>query len=168
MADYDIMSFMEYYTDRDTAVDPVSGLRIPTKQWQNFYQLPQTLSIDPDVGGEYVYLPFDVSGFGLTQAASVNDLNVSIGGRQGIVDTTEEAMSTDNLIIASLYIQDVGFDSFNGASAQLINRFIGSIVGASLTDETVQWTVNPAINKLKSQVPTRKITADMLLRQIGS
>ena len=84
------------------------------------------------------------------------------------VRTTEEAMSTDNLIIASLYIQDVGFDSFNGASAQLINRFIGSIVGASLTDETVQWTVNPAINKLKSQVPTRKITADMLLRQIGS
>ena len=77
-------------------------------------------------------------------------------------------MASDNLIIASLYIQDVGFDSFNGASAQLINRFIGSIVGASLTDETVQWTVNPAINKLKSQVPTRKITADMLMRQIGS
>ena len=73
MADYDIMSFMEYYTDRDTAVDPVSGLRIPTKQWQNFYQLPQTLSVDPDVGGEYIYLPFDISGLGLTQAASVND-----------------------------------------------------------------------------------------------
>lgn len=168
MTDYDIMSFMEYYTDRDTAVDPISELRIPTKQWQNFYQLPQVLSIDADVGGEYVYLPFDVSGFGLTQAAGVNDLNVSIGGRQGIVDTTEEAMGSDNLIIVSLYIQGVGFDSFNGASAQLIHRFIGSIVGASLTDETVQWTVNPAINKLKSQVPTRKISADMLLRQIGS
>ena len=168
MADYDIMTFLEYYKDRETVVDPVSGLRIPTKQFQNFYQLPQTLSVDPDVGGVYGYLAFDVSGFGLTQAASVNDLNVSLGGRITIVNTTEEAMGVDNLIIASLYIQDVGFDSFDGASAQLINRFIGSIVGASLTDETVQWTVNPAINKLKSQVPTRKITADMLLRQIGS
>ena len=168
MADYDIMSFMEYYTDRDTAVDPISGLRIPTKQWQNFYQLPQILSVDAEVGGEYVYLPFDASGFGLTQAASVNDLNVSLAGRVTIVKTTEEAMGVDNLIIASLYIQDVGFDSFDGASAQLINRFIGSIVGASLTDETVQWTVNPSINKLKLQVPTRKITADMLLRQIGT
>ena len=168
MADYDIMTFLEYYKDRETVVDPVSGLRIPTKQFQNFYQLPQTLSVDPDVGGVYGYLAFDASGFGLTQAASVNDLNVSLGGRITIVNTTEEAMGVDNLIIASLYIQDVGFDSFDGASAQLINRFIGSIVGASLTDETVQWTVNPAINKLKSQVPTRKITADMLLRQIGS
>ena len=38
MASYDIMCFLEYYADRDSIIDPVSNLRVPQGQWQNFYQ----------------------------------------------------------------------------------------------------------------------------------
>ena len=164
MANYDIMCFLEYYADRDNVVDPVSALRTPTRQWQNFYQVPQVLSIDADVGGVYGYLAFDIDGFGSTAAASLNNLSVNAAAIGDIVDVTDAAIAADNLVIASLYIQDPGEDAFDGASAQLISRYIGSIEGASLTDESISWTINPAINKLKPQVPTRKVTANMLIR----
>jgi hypothetical protein len=38
---------------------------------------------------------------------------------------------------------------------------------ASLDDTSVTWTVNPGIDKLNAQVPTRKITADMLTKNRG-
>ena len=166
MANYDIMSFLEYYADRTSVVDG-SGNRTPTRQWQNFYQVAQTLSVDANATGVYSYLAFDADGFGSTPANSINDLKVTAAATAELVDITDAAMGADNLIIASLYIQDAGKDTFDVASAQLISRYIGSIEGASLSDETVSWTVNPAINKLKPQVPTRKIVADMLIRQFG-
>ena len=167
MANYDIMCFLEYYADRTSVVDPISGLRTPSRQWQNFYQPPQVLSIDTDVGGSYSYLAFDVDGFGSTAAASINDLSINAAATGDVVDITDAAIGADNLIIASLYIQDAGEDAFDGSSAQLISRYIGSIEGASVSDTTAAWKINPAINKLKSQVPTRKITAGMLIRQQG-
>ena len=166
MANYDIMCFLEYYADRTSVVDG-SGNRTPTRQWQNFYQAAQTLSIDANATGVYSYLAFDVDGFGSTLAASINDLSVTAAATGDLVDVTDAAIAADNLVIASLYIQDAGEDAFHAASAQLISRYIGSIEGASVSDEAVSWTINPAINKLKPQVPTRKIAADMLIRQIG-
>lgn len=165
MANYDIMCFLEYYADRDNVVS--GGLRTPTNQWQNFYQEAQTLSVDTEVGGTYFYLPFDVDGFGSSDAAAINDLTVQLAATVEIVDITETAMGADNLIIASLYIQDAGKDAFHAGSAQQIARYIGSIEGAELSEETVSWTVNPAIDKLKAQVPTRKITANMLTKNLG-
>ncbi len=165
MAAYDIKCFLEYYSDR-TNVES-GGLRTPTRQWQNFYQEAQTLSVDAGVAGVYTYLAFDVNGFGSTAAASINDLSINAAATADLVDITDAAIAADNLVIASLYIQDPGEDSLDGTSAQLISRYIGSIEGASVSDDQVSWKVNPAINKLKSQVPTRKITADMLIRQQG-
>jgi hypothetical protein len=166
MANYDIMCFLEYYADRTSVVDG-SGNRTPTRQWQNFYQVAQTLSVDANATGVYSYLAFDANGFGSSVAATINDLSITAAATGDLVDVTDAAMAADNLVIASLYIQDAGEDAFHAASAQLISRYIGSIEGASLSDETVSWTVNPAIDKLKPQVPTRKITADMLIRTIG-
>jgi len=167
MANYDIMCFLEYYADRSSVVDPISGLRTPSRQWQNFYQVAQVLSIDPDVGGSYGYLAFDADGFGSTMAGSINNLSINVAATGDVVDITDAAIGSDNLIIASLYIQDAGEDAFHGASAQLISRYIGSIEEASLSDEAVSWTVNPALSKLKSQVPSRKITSGMLSRFYG-
>ena len=165
MTNYDIMCFLEYYADRDNVINPVTALRVPTRQWQNFYQVPQVLSVDASVGGVYGYLAFDIDGFGSTSAASLNDLSVNVAAIGDIVDVTDAAVAANNLVIASLYIQNPGQDAFHGASAQLISRYIGSIEGASLSDESISWTINPAINKLKPQVPTRKVTANMLIRQ---
>jgi len=165
MTNYDIMCFLEYYADRDNVINPATALRVPTRQWQNFYQVPQVLSVDGNVGGVYGYLAFDIDGFGSTSAASLNDLSVNIAAISDIVDVTDAAIAANNLVIASLYIQNPGQDAFHGASAQLISRYIGSIEGASLSDESISWTINPAINKLKPQVPTRKVTANMLIRQ---
>jgi len=162
MDSYDVMCFLEYYQDRDTITDPVSGLRIPTAQWQNFYQVAQTLSIDPDIANPYSYLAFNPSGFGSCGADSLNDLTVDIAALASIVDITETALASDNLVIASLYLQNGGQDQFDASSAFLVSRYIGSIMEATITEIAVTWIVNPGINQLNAQVPTRKITVDML------
>jgi hypothetical protein len=70
-------------------------------------------------------------------------------------------------VIASLVIQDPGEDSFDATSAQIVSRYIGSIQSASLNDTTVSWTVNPAIDKLKAQIPSRKVSSDLIGRFTG-
>lgn len=163
MADFDIMCFLEYYADRTSVVDG-SGNRTPTNQWQNFYQVGQSLSVDANATGIYPYLAFDVDGFGATNAAGINDLSITAAATAKLVDITDSAITAENLVIASLYVQDIGLDELDSGSAQLIARYIGSIDGASLDEQTVSWKINPAVNKLNPQVPTRKITADMLNR----
>ena len=162
MINYDIMCFLEYYEDRDNIVDPVSGFRTPTGKWQNFYQNAQTLSIDPNANGPYPYLAFDARGFGSCLASAMNDLDIEVVAIGSIVDTTETALTSDNLVIAYLYIQDAGQDAFDAGSAFLVNRYIGSIMEATIAETSVSWIVNPGINKLNAQVPTRKVTVDML------
>lgn len=167
MANFDIMTFLEYYADRENSYNSGTSKRTPSNQWQNFYQVKQQLTIDAESQGDYLYLPFDCNGFGSTLAANVNDLQITLAATGQVVDITEAAIAANNLVIASLYIQDAGKDAFDAASAQLVSRYIGSIETASLSDQTVEWTVNPAINKLNPQVPTRKVTEDMLGRFLG-
>lgn len=163
MANYDLLCFLEYYEDRNNVVDSVTNLRIPNGQWQNFYQTNQILSIDPDIGGEYSYLAFSPEGFGSCTASSISDLTLDIAATANIVDITETAMGQDNIVLASLYLQDAGKDNFDGASAQLISRYVGVLIDASISDIAVRWTVNPGINRVYPQVPTRKVTADMVI-----
>jgi|TARA_B100000085_G_scaffold206779_1_gene190527 hypothetical protein len=161
MANYDVLCFLEYYADRSNVLDGTK--RNPTYQWQNFYQSNQVLgSADTSAQGDYVYLAFDVEGFGSISASSINDLTVELAATAEIVDITDTALAADNLVIASLYVQNAGSDAFHTSSAQLISRYIGSIEGASVTETTVSWKVNPAINKRNPQVPNRKITVNMV------
>jgi hypothetical protein len=164
---YDIMCFLEYYADRANVRDPITGKRLPTAKWQNFYQVPQALVIDTDITGTYPYLAFSASGFGSTTAATVNDFQVDAAAIGYIVDITEQAVGGDSLIVASLVIQDVGQESIDPASAEVISRYIGSIEVAGINDTTVNWTINPAIDKQKSQVPSRKIASNLIGRFVG-
>ena len=161
MANYDILCFLEYYADRTNVLDG-SNNRAPTNQWQNFYQEPQTLSVDSEATGSYVYLAFDADGFGSSEGGELNDLTVSIAATGELIDITDAAMAADNLIIASLYVQDVGSNSLDASSAQLISRYYGQISAAAFTDESINWTVNPSINKIKAQVPFRVIDTDLI------
>lgn len=168
MANYDIMSFLEFYADRDALRDPVTGKRSPTRRWQNFYQAPQTFSIDTDVAGSFVYLAFDVDGFGSVEAGSINDLQINLAAIADVLDLTESAMLTgDAFVIASLVTQDVGMDSFDSGSAQVISQYAGGLHTASFDDIGVSWTVNPAIDKNKAQIPTKKISSTILGRFQG-
>ena len=164
---YDIMCFLEYYADRTNVRDPITGKRSPTARWQNFFQVPQALVIDSDIDGTYPYLAFNVSGFGSTTAAAVNDFQVDAAAIGYIVDLTEQAANNDTLIIALLLIQDVGFDPLDAASAQIISYYIGGIEIASMSDTAVNWTINPVIDKQKGQVPSRKIASNLIGRFIG-
>lgn len=164
---YDIMCFLEYYADRTNVRDPITGKRLPTAKWQNFYQTPQTLAIDTDIDGTYPYLAFNASGFGSTTAASINDFQVNAAAVAYVVDITEQAQGGTSLIIASLVIQDVGQDAIDPASAEIISRYIGSIESASINDVAVDWTINPAIDKQKGQVPSRKIASNLIGRFVG-
>jgi len=164
---YDIMCFLEYYADRTNVRDPITGKRSPTAKWQNFYQVPQALTIDADIIGTYSYLAFNADGFGSTTAESVNNFQVDAAAIGYIVDLTEQAVGGDSLVIASLVIQDVGFDSIDPASAEVISRYIGSIEIAGISDTGISWTINPAIDKQKGQVPSRKIASNLIGRFTG-
>ncbi len=160
----DIMCFLEYYADKASVLDG-SNKRNPTNSYQNFYQSPQSLTgIDSDVGSTitYKYLAFDASGFGSIQAASLGDLSISLANTAEIWDLTDTAIGGDRLVIASLYIQNIGQDAMHSGSAQLISRYIGTIERASMSDETAEWSITPAISKQKAQVPTRRISSDLM------
>jgi hypothetical protein len=167
MNNYDIMCFLEYYADRTIVRDPITGKRSPAARWQNFYQSPQALSIDADITGNYPYLAFNANGFGSATAASINNFQVNAAAVAYMVDITEEAVGGTSLIIASLVIQDAGQDAIDPASAEVISRYIGSVESASITDTTVDWTVNPSIDKMKGQVPSRKIASNLIGRFAG-
>jgi hypothetical protein len=166
MAYYDLLCFLEYYADRNSVYS--GGKRTPTRRWQNFYQVPQDMSvIDSDVQGDFVYIPFLVSGFSLQSANMIGDLSVEIAATGDIIDLTDAAIGTNRLVIASLYLQDAGKDAVDAASAQLISRYIGGIAGAQVSDIAVSWTVSPMIDKTRPQVPTRKVASDLIGRFTG-
>jgi hypothetical protein len=168
MAYYDLLCFLEYYADRSSVYDPSTGKRAPTRRWQNFYQVPQDLSVvDSTVQGSFTYIPFRASGFGLTAADAVNELTVEIAATADIIDLTDAAISPSRLVIASLYLQDAGKDQLDAASAVLVNRYIGGIDGADVTDTAVSWSVTPVLDKTKPQIPTRKIASDLIGRFVG-
>ena len=113
----------------------------------------------------FTYLAFDASGYASTEANNINDLKINIAATADIVDLTETAMTGDRLVIASLYVQSIGQDIFSN-SATLVNRFIGTIESATINETTVIWNVSTAISKQKAQVPTKKISSDLLGRFI--
>jgi hypothetical protein len=169
MAEYDLLCFLEYYADRTSVYDISTGKRAPTRRWQNFYQVPQDLSVvDSDVQGTFVYIPFTASGFTLRPANSIGQLSIDIAAAGDIVDLTDTAIGAGRLVIASLYLQDAGKDELDAASATLISRYIGGIDGAEVNDTSVSWSVSPVIDKTKPQVPIRKVASDLIGRFIGS
>ena len=160
----DIMAFLEYYSDKTNVLDG-SNKRNPTNAYQNFYPQAQSLSgVDSDVasGITYNYLAFDASGFGSIQASNMGDLSVSMANTAEIYDLTDTAITGDRLVICSLYIQNVGQDAVHAGSAQLISRYIGTIMDASMSDESADWSISSAISKDKAQVPSRRITSDLM------
>jgi hypothetical protein len=165
MAIFDIMCFLEYYANRANVVS--GGKRTPTRRFQNFFQLGQPLAIDSDIVGTYPFLTFDVDGFGSDEAGSINDFRVTMPALGDIVDLTESAFDVDNLVIASLVIQPTGQTGIDPINAEIISRYIGSIEAASMTDESVSWVVNPAIDKIKSQMPSKKISSDLIGRFVS-
>ena len=168
MANYDILTFLEYYADKSSVLNG-SGKRLPTSAYQNFYQSAQNLTADAaiDQSFNFTYLAFDASGFASTEAASISDLTINLAATASIIDLTDTAIGGDRLVIASLYIQSIGQESFSN-SASLVCRFTGTIDNASVNDTTVTWTVSPAISKQKAQVPSRRISSDLMGRFVAT
>ena len=168
MANYDILTFLEYYADKSSVLNG-SGKRLPTSAYQNFYQSAQNLTADSaiDQSFNFTYLAFDASGFASAEAASISDLTINLAATASIIDLTDTAIGGDRLVIASLYIQSIGQESFSN-SASLVCRFTGTIDNASVNDTTVTWTVSPAISKQKAQVPSRRISSDLMGRFVAT
>lgn len=163
MANYDLVCFLEYYLDRASVYDPVTNKRAPSYQWQNFYQEPQDLSaVDSDVQGDFFFIPFNLSGFALKAAESIDALSVEIAATGEIIDLTDNAINANRLVIASMYLQDPGQNQIDSASAALVSRYIGTVDAASVSDTSVSWSVTPLIDNTKPQVPTRKIASDLV------
>ena len=168
MANYDILTFLEYYADKSSVLNG-SGKRLPTSAYQNFYQSAQNLTADSaiDQSFNFTYLAFDASGFASTEASSISDLTINLAATASIVDLTDTAIGGDRLVIASLYIQSIGQESFSN-SASLVCRFTGTIDNASVNSTTITWTVSPAISKQKAQVPSRRISSDLMGRFVAT
>ena len=164
MANFDILTFLDYYADKSNVLNN-SGKRLPTNAYQNFYQSAQNLTADSaaEQTVSYAYLAYDASGFASMEANSITNLTLNIAATAAIVDLTNTAIGGDRLVIASLYLQPIGQDALSN-TASLIARFTGTIENASVSDTTVTWTVSPAISKQKAQVPSRRISSDLLGR----
>lgn len=164
MANFDILTFLEYYADKSNVLNN-AGKRLPTNAYQNFYQSAQNLTADSaaEQTVSYAYLAYDASGFASMEANSITNLTLNIAATAAIVDLTNTAIGGDRLVIASLYLQPIGQDALSN-TASLIARFTGTIENASVSDTTVTWTVSPAISKQKAQVPSRRISSDLLGR----
>jgi hypothetical protein len=168
MANKDIFVLFEYYADK-TAVLDGSSKRSPTASFQNFYQTPQSIgSVDSDVAStvKYSYLAFDVDGFSVVEASSLGDLSINMAATGQMVDLSDTAVGGDRLVICSLYIQNVGQDAIH-SSATLISRYIGTINSVSMTDESINWSVGSSITKEKAQIPTRRVSSDLIGRFEG-
>lgn len=168
MANYDILTFLEYYPDKSNVLDS-NGKRSPTLAHQNFYQTAQNLTADSAMNQNvnFTYLAFDANGFASTQASDINTLTINLAATSSIIDLTDTAMSGDRLVITSLYIQSIGQESLNN-SATLICRYIGTIDSADIDETTVTWSVTPAISKLKAQVPSKRVSSDLMGRFIAT
>ena len=118
-------------------------------------------AIDQNVS--FTYLAFDASGFASTEATSISNLTINIAATANIIDLTDTAIGGDRLVIASLYLQTIGQDTFSN-SATLVSRFTGTIETASVNETTVTWSISPAISKQKAQVPSRRISSDLMGR----
>ena len=166
MANFDILTFLEYYADKSSVLNS-SSKRSPTNAFQNFYQQAQNQTADTGINQNvnFTYLAFDASGFASTEAASISDLTINLAATANIIDLTDTAIGGDRLVIASLYMQSIGQDTFSN-SASLICRFTGTIDNANVDDTTVTWTVSPAISKQKAQVPSRRVSSDLMGRFI--
>ena len=168
MANFDILTFLEYYPDKSNVLDSNSK-RSPTIAHQNFYQSAQNLTADSDMNQtvNFNYLAFDANGFASTQASDINTLTINLAATASIIDLTDTAMTGDRLVIASLYVQSIGQDTFSN-SANLVCRYIGTIDNATIDETTVTWSVTPAISKLKAQVPSRRISSDLMGRFVST
>ena len=168
MANYDILTFLEYYADKSSVLNG-SGKRSPTNSYQNFYQSAQNLTADSAIDQtiDFTYLAFDASGFASAEAASISNLTINLAATASIIDLTDTAIGGDRLVIASLYTQSIGQESLSN-SANLICRYTGTIDNASVNDTTVTWTVSPAISKQKAQVPSRRISSDLMGRFVST
>ena len=58
-------------------------------------------------------------------------------------------------------MQTIGQENLSN-SASLICRYIDTIDSISINETTVKWNVTPAISQKKAQIPTRKITSDLM------
>jgi|TARA_Y100000401_G_scaffold111618_1_gene110057 hypothetical protein len=166
MANFDILTFLEYYSDKSNVLDS-NGKRQPTLAYQNFYQTEQLLTADSEVNQskQFNYLAFDASGFSSTEASGINKLTVNIAATADIIDLTDTIITGDILVIASLYIQSIGQENISN-SANLICRYIGTIDNISINETTVKWIVTPAISRKKAQIPSKKISSDLMGRFI--
>lgn len=167
MSNFDILTFLEYYADKSNVLDS-NNKRLPTKAFQNFYQTAQNLTADLSINQtvDFNYLAFDATGFASTEAANINDLQISLAATALIIDLTDEAIESDSLVIASLYIQSIGLDILSN-TANLVCRYIGTIDNANINDTTVAWTVSPSISKQKAQIPSKRISSDLMGRFIA-
>tara|TARA_R100001510_G_scaffold15450_2_gene12955 strand:+ start:2120 stop:2626 length:507 start_codon:yes stop_codon:yes gene_type:complete len=167
MADFDIFTTLEYYSDKSNVLDS-NNKRLPTDAFQNFYQTAQNLTADTEINQtvNFLYLAFDASGFSSIEAASISDLTINLAATAKIIDLTDTAINGDSLVIASLYIQSIGQETFSN-TASLVCRYTGTIDNASIDETTVAWTITPAISKQKAQVPSRRISSDLMGRFVG-
>ena len=112
-------------------------------------------------------MAFDANGFASTEASDINTLSINIAATASIIDLTDTALTGDRLVIASLYTQTIGQETFSN-SANLICRYIGTIESASIDDVSVTWNITPAISKIKAQIPSKRISSDLMGRFIAT
>lgn len=157
--------FLEFFTDKKNVLS--GGKRSPQYQWQNFFEAPVELFVDPLSSGVYNFLPFNADGFQYVYGGRQNQLTIELPGLTEIFNITEDAMLQASLIYAFLYKFDGASDTWSLSNPALASGFIGEIENAASNFFGITWIASTGIDMQKAQMPYHKISSSIIAKQFG-
>ena len=129
------------------------------ERWQSYY-IYSTVTYD---SVSWKYQSFDVEGFTAGQTVDEGGVTVRLPATQPIVNTVENAIANGLLVEVSMY----EFDTLLGndipqEGQDLIASYVGEVVGASGTAESVTLELGSSLSPIGAQVPPRKFTSRLI------
>lgn len=157
--------FLEFFANKKNVLS--DGKRRPQYQWQNFFEAPVELFIDPLASGVYNFLPFNANGFQYIYGSRQNQLTIELPGLSEIFDITEHAVLQASLIYVSLVRFDVAANTWTLSNPVTVSGFIGEIENAASNFYSITWVASTGLDMQKAQMPYHKISSSIIAKQFG-
>lgn len=131
------------------------------QRWQNHY-IQQSVTLS---GATWNWLPFDVDGFTEGQTGDEGGMTVTLPGTALVIAEVEKALREARLVEISMYEFDVLEDGATAgplADQDLIASYVGEVVGAGGSFESIRLELGSSLSPVGAQVPPRTFTTRLI------
>lgn len=131
------------------------------QRWQNFYVNSSVIWN----GASWDWLPFDCDGMVDGAGVDESDLQISLPATPAVVDRVEAALRAGRFVEVGTFefdILDTGATLAPLADQTLLARYVGELVEASGTFETITIRVGSSLSPVGVQVPPRALTSRLI------